>query len=291
MQGLRPGGPAPCYVDPARRAALLGLLDHGFPGIAAGIERAAAEGFDWGAVTEPFVEWEGEAAVAHVGVLEHRLRLAGEDVVVAGVHAVVTREDRRRRGLARRTLSAALDWADRRSALAKLGTDLPEVYARHGFRRILLHRFELDHEGGEDRGRPLRPDERGWFLELCARRVPVSERFDSLDPGWLIGLDLALGGRSLDALVVLDALGAVVEWSVRDRVLHLHALISDAPVPLDAVLRLAPPHDGVALHLCPDRLAPTARPVPMPEAGVWMLRGAWPLGEDAPIAISRLAQH
>ena len=72
-----------------------------------------------------------------------------------GVKAVVTRADRRGRGVARRLLTEALAWSDERYSVAKLGTDLPAVYAPHGFVPRTLHRFELEHDGGEDRGRPL----------------------------------------------------------------------------------------------------------------------------------------
>jgi hypothetical protein len=100
------------------------------------------------------------------------------------VHAVATRSDRRHRGLARACLSDATRWIDERFSIAKLSTHVPAVYAPHGFRPLGLHHFAVDHAGGEDRGRPLRADtERAWFLDLCARRDPVSHRFASRDPG------------------------------------------------------------------------------------------------------------
>lgn len=288
-QGRRAGGPAPVYADPRRRAALLALLDDGFPGLAARIEAGRAAGFDWDAVTEPFVVEEDGVPVAHVGVIAHRAALAGRVVEVAGVHAVCVRGDRRGRGLARRALDEALAWADARFPLAKLGTDVPAVYAPHGFVARPLHRFHVDHAGGRGAGRPLGAHERAWFLQRCAARDPVSRVCASLDPGWLVGIDLALQRRSLADLVVLDDLDAVVDWSVHDGVLALHDVFALSLPPLAELLDRAPPHRAACLHVCPDRLAPDARPEVLPDAGVWMFRPD-PLG-DAPLAVGRLAEH
>lgn len=291
MQGRREGGPAACYTDRDARRALLALLDDGFPGLSLRIEAAHAEGFAWDEVTEPFVAWQGDQAVGHVGVLEHRIRLDGRDVLCAGIHAVVTRSDQRHRGIARRCLREATAWIDARYALSKLGTDLPAVYAPHGFRPVALHKFAVDHTGGEGRGRSLRDDDRAWLLDLLPRRTPVSDRFASLDPGWLVGIDLALQRRTLRDLVVLDDLGVAVDWQVRNEILELHDVFATELPPLSDLLARAPAHKRVELYICPDRLAPNARPIPIPEAGVWMVRGEWPLPDDAPFALSRLAEH
>jgi GNAT superfamily N-acetyltransferase len=289
MQGHRAGGPHEVYLDPARRRALLALLDDGFPGLSTRIAGAAAAGHRWEDVTEPFVAWEGGDAIGHVGVLIHRVQLAGAPTEVAGIHAVVTRSDRRGRGVARRLLDDALAWADARFPLAKLATEVPGVYARHGFEPFTLHRFHVEHAGGEDRGRPLSANERPWLEALLAARTPLSHRLASLDPGWLVGIDLALQRRTLTDLFVLDEIGAVVDWEVAAGVLRLHDVFARALPPLADLLALAPRHERVELHFCPDRLAPDARPEPLPDAGVWMFRGSWP--PRGPVAVSRLADH
>lgn len=291
MQGLRADGPAPAYTDPSRRAALMALLDDGFPGISARISAAAAQGFVWDAVTEPFVLWgEDGRAEAHVGVLEHRIVLDGQEALCAGVHAVVTRSDLRGRGLARRCLQDALSFVDGRYATAKLGTDLPRVYEGHGFVAELFHRFAVDHAGGEDRGRAFTEADRAAFFDLCPRRDPVSHVFGSLDPGWLVGIDLALGGRALTDLVVLDELDVVVDWGVDEAgTLHLRDVFAPKLPPLSDLLRLAPAHRRALLYPCPDRLAPDAAPIACPEEGFFMMRpgrsSRWPFG------VSPLAEH
>lgn len=283
------GSPHEVYVDPARREALFALFDDGFPRLRKRIAVAAERGHRWEDTTEPFIAWEGDEAVGHVGVLVHRVQLASRPVEVAGIHAVVTRSDRRHRGIARRLLDEALAWADARFPLSKLATDFPKVYAPHGFRAVGMHRFHVEHAGGEDRGRRLGDDEQGWFDALVAARVPVSHRIASLDPGWLVGIDLALQARGLLDLTALDDLGAVVDWEVAGGTLRLHDVFARELPPLDEILARAPAHERVELHFCPDRLAPDARPEPIEDSGTWMFRGPWPL--DGPIAISRLAEH
>jgi hypothetical protein len=280
------------YADPARARALWALLDDGFPGLAAKAAVAADRGDRWDLVTEPFVVEDERGPVAHVGVIAHPVRLAGRDTVVAGLHAVCTRSDARGRGHAREALRRALAWVDARYGTSKLGTDLPAVYAPHGFRPLALHHFVVDHAGGDGSARPLRPDEGAALRDRCARRDPVSHAFASRDPGWLAGIDLALQRRTLADLRAIDGLGAVVDAEVAaDGVLDLHDVIAEHLPPLPEVLRRMPPHRGVRLWVCPDRLAPGARPVPMPEAGVWMVRGDWPLPDAVPFAVGRLAEH
>jgi len=293
MQGRRAGGPADIYRDQAARQGLMALFDDGFPGLPAGIERSGAEGLDWAEVTEPFVALDDDGRpVAHVGILEHRVWLMGEERRVAGMHAVVTRSDARRQGHSRRVQEQALAWVDARYDLCKLATDDPWVYEGQGFRTVPRHRFRLTRAGGRGGARPFEASDREAFLALCPHRDPVSHRFASLDPGWLVGIDLALSRRSLADLFVVDALGVVVDWTVTDDgVLQLHDVFAEALPDLEALLRVAPAHREVLLCIGADRLAPEAEPVPWPEGGAFMVRGDWPIPDDLPFAVSRLAEH
>ncbi len=246
----------------------MALLDDGSPGLPGGIATAMSRGVSWDAVTEPFVGFDTDGApVAHAGVLEHRLWRMGQEVLVVGMHAVVTRSDQRRRGWSRRVQEEALDWVDARYGLCKLATDDPGVYVGRGFREVPLHRFWVTHRGGADAGRPLTDADRAPFLELCRYRDPVRHVFASLDPGWLVGIGLALQGRSLGDPVALDALDTVVDWRLRDDgVLELHDVFAAALPELPAILALAPP-DGVLLCVGADRLAPEAEAISLAGGG------------------------
>ncbi|MBK9647816.1 MAG: GNAT family N-acetyltransferase [Deltaproteobacteria bacterium] len=101
------GAPGVSY-SPDWWAKVYALFETSFPGLPAGVERAGAVGVPWPSVTTPFVGFDGDEAVSHVGVLMQPMRLNGEDRLVAGIHAVCTRPSHRGRGLARRLLAGGL---------------------------------------------------------------------------------------------------------------------------------------------------------------------------------------
>jgi len=73
-------------------------METAFPGIGAHVEAAGALGLDWGEVSTPFVKIVGGEVVSHVGVLSLPLVIEGRAVTAAGIHAVCTHPDHRRRG-------------------------------------------------------------------------------------------------------------------------------------------------------------------------------------------------
>jgi GNAT superfamily N-acetyltransferase len=273
------------------------LYEEAFPGLPAGIARAAAVGVGWADVTTPFALFDGDRCVAHVGVLSHRMRLGGRSVSIAGVHAVCTTADRRRRGLCRRLLTDALAWADRHHELAKLATDDPEVYAGHGFRQEPQWRFEASARPSPVRARPLRPSsvpgDAALLADSLARRAPVSAVCATDEPGWLFTIDAALGARLDRVLWHLPDHDAVIAAEVRAGVLWVLDVVASRLPPAGAVLgAVALPFERAVWAFTPDRLDPAARPVPVSvEAeGVFMVRGAWPdLGQ--PYGVSPLWEH
>jgi len=292
--GVRVDGPDARYRDPSSRTALMALLASAWPRVPAAIDLAADNGWPWDVVTEPFVVEHEGVPVAHAGVLIHPIRVAGTDCEVAGVHAVCTAPEHRRRGHARAALQRATQWIDERGMLAKLHTAVPEVYEPHGFRSVPVHRFRIDRAGGREHPTTsaLRPEDRDELHQRLARRVPVSDRYASRDPGWLFGIDLHLGQRDLSALRRVEALDVIVDWSIDDAgTLRINDLVADTLPSLQALCAQAPRHRAVELCFCPDRLAPDATPVPAPEEGVLMLRGDWPLSADVPLGYSTLAEH
>ena len=85
------------------------------------------------AKTTPFAWTEEERALAHVGVIAHRIHLLGEDRVVAGIHAVCVAPRAAQARLGRRCVEAALTWIDERFDLTKLSIIIPALYARWRF--------------------------------------------------------------------------------------------------------------------------------------------------------------
>ena len=133
-------------------AKVYALFETSFPGLPAGVERAAAVGVPWPSVTTPFVWFDGEEAVSHVGVLMQPMRLNGEDRLVAGIHAVCTRPSHRGRCLARRLLAGAWAFAVAPTPLRELSTDRPPYYTDHAIPLppAPLRRTDFDIEGRRD---------------------------------------------------------------------------------------------------------------------------------------------
>ena len=109
-------------VDPGV-AALLGRV---WPALPPAIERAGALGFHWTAVSTPFVHRDDGRVVAHVGVIEQPLIVAGERRWVGFIHGVCTDPAHRRRGHAHALMEAALAHCRERSATQVLTTQIPD---------------------------------------------------------------------------------------------------------------------------------------------------------------------
>jgi len=270
------------------------LFELCFPGLPAGIRRAARAGARWEEVSTPFVLVDAGRPLCHVGVLVHPMVLGGRAVEVAGLHAVCTHPDHRRRGLVRTTLEAALAWVDGRSPIAKLHTDLPEVYAGHGFRPVPTWRFRVASRPDPGVARRLlhpsrSPADAALLADMLARREPVSFRCSTADPGWMVTIVAALGDRLDSSLWHLPDHEAIVAIDRQgDTALVLDVIAPRLP-PVGAILAVAP---GPALWTFPpDRLDPTAHPVQAsPAVGTLMVRGSWP-GQLAPIGLSPLWEH
>lgn len=127
--------------DPAFGVALFDLLERVFPGIGRGVEALRRLGAAWESVSTPYVVREGERIVAHVGLIELPIVLAGHPVAVGTLHAVATDPDHRGRGLFRRLMGEVLDDSADRYAALILTTEHPEYYTRFGFRHVPEHRF------------------------------------------------------------------------------------------------------------------------------------------------------
>ena len=125
-------------LDP-RLAALLGRV---WPRLPAGVARAGALGFAWTDVSTPFVRREGERVVAHVGVVELPLVIAGRRVRVGSIHAVCTDPDRRGRGLARGLMQETLA-----ACAGRFGAPISGVRQSHRLRDQGGARLALDLDG------------------------------------------------------------------------------------------------------------------------------------------------
>jgi len=122
--------------DPQLAPALFALLDQVFPGIAGGARAIRALGAAWEDASTPFVQWENDRILAHVGLIELPLVLAGRPVRAGSVHAVATDPTRRRQGLYGTLMAELLAYADTRYPTLVLTTEHPEYFTPFGFRHV-----------------------------------------------------------------------------------------------------------------------------------------------------------
>jgi GNAT superfamily N-acetyltransferase len=283
----------PLYRDPRRRGQLQAVLASAFPSLPVKVDAARALGFDWDAVTTPFVELADDRIVSHVGVLDVPLRLDGRAVRVAGIHAVCTLPTYRRRGCYRRAMERALAFVDPRWELAQLYTDEPKLYEPFGFRVVPTRRWEADRPAPA--ASPARPidavDDLPALVAALSRRTPVSHRYASTDDGWLFGIDALLSTGDLSLVWRVPELDAFVAGRLDGERFTLCDVIALELPDWSTLATRLPGRGPVRLAFTPDRF-PDARPRLLGPAddGCYMVRGPFPL-HDQDFAVPPLCQH
>lgn len=286
LHGLQ-GGVHGGRLTPGEWAAIDALYDRVWPTMPARLRHAERLGARWAEHTTPFTWFEHGRALATAGVLCHPVRLAGDDVAIAGFHAVCTDPDARGRGLCRAVMRAAVDWAEPRYPLMKLSTATPEVYRSAGFAVRPTYRFApAPTPGAPVAMRRLNlddPDDLALVRDRLATRAVASDVFGTRDPGWLSIIDAAIARVTSSWFYELPELDAVLVADRTDDGWRVDDLIArELPARLPA---LGAP---VTLQLTPDRLAPDARLLPEPIEEL-MVRGPWP--DLPPFAVPALWEH
>lgn len=278
--------------DPLFRAGVVELLGGIWKKLPAGIVAADRLGASWFSGSTPFVHSDRGQIVAHVGVIEIPLWLGGRAVKAAGIHAVCTHPHHRGRGHLRQTMQRALAWIDddRRYDLTVLWANDPEIYTQFGFVRCPESVFHgplaVDTMNATGRGRGelrrLSLDREDHVAELSrrlARRVPVSPRCGTVEPGWLALIDLCLWPEPRPELALCADLDCLIVFARRGRTVHLYDVIADAMPTLSALVAATDlaadgAADAVVVYFSPESLAaPQLVPGPTPLGDFLMARG------------------
>jgi len=268
--------------DPTLLPRVYALYELVWPGMGARAESARSWGMRWETST-PFLACRGERVLAHVGVLEMNLVVAGRPMRVGGIHAVATDPDHRRRGHCRALLEEALAWCDERYGTLLLTTGEPGIYERFGFRVVPEHRFAGKRGGSGGSGLRLLDRASGADGELLLRlldaRVPVSERLGMVRDRAIFLFDTATW-----PLRYAEDLDAVVAYSAKEGTLRLYDVVAERMPTLDAVLaRIAEPFDRIEVYFAPDRIGAAdlePEPHPLGPDDHLMIRGPWPLEHE-----------
>ena len=287
-------------MDPSL-AGLLGRVWPALPGVAA---RARALGFGWAAISTPFVRRKGTRVVAHVGVIDVPLVVAGRRRRVGSIHAVCTDPGWRHRGLGRALMREALAWCDGRYETIVLTTGIPEFYTPFGFRAVPEHAFSraLSPPAGPGTGRRLTetPEDLRLLRRLLARRASVSERLGSLEEGTVFVVALLLTWGDFSRVHYHPTLDVVTVYEVRERTLALYDVVGPAIPPLGTLAAaIGADADRLVTFFAPDRLGDGFAPEPWTAARAAASGNAWfaglmargPLvGEEAPIMLPPLSR-
>ncbi len=149
-------------------------------GVSTGRRNAEAFGAPWEGASTPFMVWDGDRVVSHVGLLPLPLRIMGQDVTVGGVHGVATHRNHRRRGHFRSLIEELIQFVEPRYSTLVLTTIHPEYFTAVGFRvipewigrappppvvAIASRRLDL-----------TKPSDLAIVHSLIDRRAPVSDR-------------------------------------------------------------------------------------------------------------------
>lgn len=267
--------------DPALLGRVFELLDLAFPHDALPArERAArALGCRWDALSTPFVRFEGERAVSHVGLLEIPLVLEGREQVVGGIHGVATHPERRRRGLYRSVMEEALAVADARYPTLVLTTEEPYLYQPFGFRVVDEARFvgSLAKEETPARTRLLdrgKASDVALLHRLLEGRAPVSLRYGVVRDHVVFGFD-----EAYSPLRYAGNLEALLLYDVDETTLRLYDVVAREIPSLDEIAACVPEElTDVEVYFAPDRLRADLTPEPARLDGAYfMARGPFPL--------------
>lgn len=272
---------------------IFALLDLAFGADLSGQERAARRlGLRWEVVSRPFGRFADGRLVAHVGVLALPLVIDGRPVEVGGIHAVACHPEQRGRGHARALLEEAIAWAEARYPLLALGTAVPGLYERVGFRRVPEHRFvgappRVAARPGLRRLDYADPGDVALLHALLARREPVSRRL-----GVAGGADVFLFDEARRPVHHAPELDALLSFELEGRTLRLYDVVAARIPPLaEIVASIGAPLERVEVYFAPDRLEAELAPEPHLLGGdeVWMVRG--PFSVSGPFLLPRTARH
>ncbi len=263
--------------DPALLGRVFELLELAFPGdnLSRRERVARAMGCRWDALSTPFVRFEGDRAVAHVGLLEIPLVVAGAERRVGGIHAVATHPERRRRGLYRSVMEEALAYTAPRYGTLVLTTLEPYLYEPFGFRTLDESRFVWTCDKPETPARMRlldRDDARDMALlhRLLEERTPVSNRLGVVREHGVFGFDEAYTPLRYDTTGDLLLIYDVVETTLR-----VFDVVAKHVPPLgELVVRVPERVERVEVYFAPDRLGARLEPEPWNlEEAFFMVRG------------------
>ncbi len=280
--------------DPTLSQRLFHLIEAAFPGMGISdiAQHARTLGAPWEAVSTPFVRFEGEMAVTHVGVLEIPMVVMGQRVTVGVIHGVCTHPEFRRRGYFRQVMEEVLEYCASRYETLLLTTAQPEFYSSFGFRVVQEHAFvtKCSSTGHANGFRVLNTqdlDDLKLLHRLLSDREPVSNVVGVVNEKAVFCFNE--GTRPLHYAEDLDVIVCIEIEGTR---LKLFDLVGTQICPLAAVVERIPQRlDEVVIYFSPDCLEADVQAFPHVLDGdsLLMVRGCF-AAEGQPFMLPRSAR-
>ncbi len=285
------------YADREKRDQVYRLIDTVWPGDYEVIQLTEKLGVPWHVASTPFVRFDGNRAISHVGVLQLTMTVCRTEVLVGGIHAVCTHPDYRGRGYNRQVMQEALQHCESRFHASLLFTDEPTIYTRYGFRTVEEHIFEATDVPAKKPTGDLRrlsatsPRDLALLKRLALDRTPVSNVVGVLESGGLLVTNELFSHPDFERIHYSEEINCVIVFEVNSNVLQLYDIVGPQIPPLDEIASLvSADFERVEIHFSPDLLhVNVAQTKPRPTGDYLMVRGAIDFGTQ-PFAIPPLAR-
>lgn len=280
--------------EPHLSPQLFHLLETAFPEIEIRYmaQQASLLGAPWEAASTPFMRFEGDMAVTHVGVVEIPMIVMGEPVTVGAIHGVCTHPEFRRRGYYRQVMEEVIDYCDSRYETLILTTAQPELYSPFGFRVVQEHAFvaQCTSTGNNNGFRTLNTqdlNDQKLLHRLLNERASVSNVVGVVQEKAVFCVNE--GTRALHYAEDLDSL---VCLEIENKRLNLFDLVGKQIYPLAAIVeRIPEPIVMVVIYFSPDCLEADVQAVPhiLDGDSLLMVRGSF-AAEGTPFMLPRSAR-
>lgn len=255
---------------------LFDLLEVVFPGISDAAEQIKKLGVSWESASTPFIYFDDDVAISHVGVLEIPMQIVNKRVTVGGIHAVATHPEFRRRGYYRQVMAEVLKYCDQRYETLILTTSNPEFYTAFGFRVIQEYIFKIkcNSTTGSSNFRFLNiADNQDVELlhRLLSTRSPVSNKVGVIEEKALF-----LFNESSKNFYYAEDLDLIACMTIENSQLHLFDIVATQLYTLKQILSRIPQIiEEVVIYFSPELLdVEDTQAVPYKlEDGVLMVRG------------------
>lgn len=231
------------------------LLEVVFPGMRDAAAEIKKLGASWESASTPFICFQNDIAISHVGVLEIPMQIMNNLTTVGGIHGVATHPEFRRQGYYRKVMEEVLSYCDTLYKTLVLTAPNPDFYTPFGFRVIPEYRFntQVNSQSGSNGFRVL--DTANYQdVELLHRllqtRSPVSNIVGVVNEKPVFCFNE--GGRTLHYAEDLDLITCM---NIENTTLHLFDVVATQIYPLKQILSRIPDIIAeVIIYFSPDRL-------------------------------------